>query len=202
MRGAFQLKLVDRIRIFFHLTDLAQLCHRYFVIGAFDGALTVLGMVLASYFAGALSEDPTIIIPAAFGATMALGLSSAWGAYEAERVVQSQELARLEKATIRNMENTLHAQASRFAVVWGAFVHGIAPVPAALLPVLPFFMIPPLSPEGAFRISVGVTLGFLFFLGVYLARIGKMNKAITGARMVFAGIITAIFCLLIGVAAH
>lgn len=182
------------------MTDTGQLGQRYFVIGAFDGALTVLGMILASYFAGGLS--PSFIIPAAIGATVALGLSSAWGAYEAERVVQRQELLRLEKAVLRSMEDTLHEKASRFAVTWGAFVHGIAPVPAALLPVLSFLVVPPLSLEVAFQISVGVTLAFLFFLGVFLAKIGKLNKWITGARLVFAGIITALFCLVIGAVAH
>lgn len=193
-------KIFNKLKHYIHLTDTGLLCQRYFVIGAFDGALTVLGMVLASYFAGSLS--PSFIIPAAIGATVALGLSSAWGAYEAERVVQRQELFRLEKAVMRSMDNTLHEKASRFAVIWGAFVHGIAPVPAALLPVLSFLMIPPLSIDVAFLISVGVTLAFLFFLGVFLAKIGKLNMWITGARLVFAGIITAFFCLIIGAAAH
>ena len=177
---------------------LGTLCQRYFVIGAFDGALTALGMVLASYFAGTLS--PNFIIPAAVGATIALGLSSAWGAYEAERVMQMQELAKLEKATIRDMTNTLHARASKFAVIWGAFIHGIAPIPAALLPVISFIFSPPLSIDGAFLVSVVSTFIFLFFLGVYLARVGKLNVYVTGARMVVAGIVTAIFCLLVGVA--
>jgi len=179
---------------------LGVLCQRYFVIGAFDGALTALGMILASYFSGALST--AFIIPAAVGATIALGISSAWGAYEAERVVQMQELAKLEKATMRNMTNTVHARASKFAVIWGAFIHGIAPIPAALLPVIAFVFAPPLSIDIAFRISVGTTMVFLFSLGVYLARVGKLNVLTTGARMVVAGIVTAIFCLLIGAAAH
>ncbi|MFQ6126040.1 MAG: VIT1/CCC1 transporter family protein [Candidatus Heimdallarchaeota archaeon] len=193
-------KIFDKLKQYIYLTDTGQLCQRYFVIGAFDGALTVLGMVLASYFAGSLS--PSFIIPAAIGATIALGLSSAWGAYEAERVVQRQELFRLEKAVMRSMENTLHEKASQFAVIWGAFVHGFAPVPAALLPVLSFLMVPPLSIKAAFQISVGVTMTFLFFLGVFLAKIGKLNKWTTGVRLVFAGIITALFCLVIGAVAH
>ncbi|MFQ5818914.1 MAG: VIT1/CCC1 transporter family protein [Candidatus Heimdallarchaeota archaeon] len=194
------LKIFDKLKHYIHLTDTGQLGQRYFVIGAFDGALTVLGMILASYFTGSLS--PSFIIPAAIGATVALGLSSAWGAYEAERVVQRQELKHLEKHVMRSMDDTLHEKASRFAVIWGAFVHGIAPVPAALLPVLSFLVVPPLSIDIAFQISVGITLAFLFFLGVYLAKIGKMNKWTTGARLVFAGIITALFCLVIGAVAH
>lgn len=193
-------KIIDKLKHYIHLTDTGQLGQRYFVIGAFDGALTILGMVLASYFTGNLS--PSFIIPAAIGATVALGLSSAWGAYEAERVVQRQELLRLEKAVMRSMDDTLHEKASRFAVIWGAFVHGIAPIPAALLPVLSFLVVPPLSIDVAFQISVGVTLAFLFFLGVFLAKIGKLNKWITGARLVFAGIITALFCLVIGAVAQ
>ncbi len=191
-------EFLNKYRQYFRLTDLGALCQRYFVIGAFDGALTALGMIFASYFAGSLTPD--FILPAALGATVALGLSSAWGAYEAERVMQRQELERLEKAIIRNMDNTVHEKASQFAVIFGAFVHGIAPVPAALLPILPFIWVPAISIDTAFYISVGLTFTFLFFLGVFLARIGKMNKAIMGGRMIVAGLVTAIFCLAIGVA--
>ena len=192
-------EFLNKYRQYFRLTDLDALCQRYFVIGAFDGALTALGMIFASYFSGSLTPD--FILPAALGATVALGLSSAWGAYEAERVMQRQELERLEKAIIRNMDNTVHEKAAHFAVLFGAFVHGIAPVPAALLPILPFIWVPAISIDTAFIISVGLTFTFLFFLGIFLARIGKMNKAIMGGRMILAGLVTAIFCLVIG-AAH
>jgi predicted membrane protein (TIGR00267 family) len=193
-----QLDLKKRLQMYWKMTDLGSLTRRYIVIGAFDGALTIVAIVLYA-LAGALAGgfvDVRKILVAGIGGCIGLAISSGWGAYEAERVERKREIEELEAQMHRSMDGCMVDRAVRFATYWASFIHGISPLPAGLLPLLPliFFRFDFLFV--AF-ISVSITMIFLFVLGIWMGRIAKSNTIIAGLRMVFAGLITAAILFLL-----
>lgn len=68
----------------YKLSDAGPITRRYLVIGVFDGALTVLGIILGAYLVHGGSETAAVsaVIGTSAGGIIALGISSAWGAYE------------------------------------------------------------------------------------------------------------------------
>jgi hypothetical protein len=82
---------LERFRKYARMTNAWSLARRYLVIGAFDGVLTILGMILGYYFSGEIINTK-IISTTGVAASIALDLSSAWGAWEAERCEKSLEI--------------------------------------------------------------------------------------------------------------
>jgi predicted membrane protein (TIGR00267 family) len=182
------------------MTELGSLTRRYIVIGAFDGALTIVAIVLAAVasvlITGSHIDSETIIL-SGLGAAVGLAISSGWGAYEAERVERRLELDELEHVMHRSMKKSLQVQAIRFATFWGGIIHALAPLPASILPLIPIALLPADFVSAA-AFSVIVTLIFLMCLGIWMGRTAKINPITTGLRMVLAGLITAAICALIG----
>ncbi len=192
----------ERVRIYWRMTELGSLTRRYIVIGAFDGALTIVAIVLAA-MASVLITHSTIetdtIILSGLGAAVGLAISSGWGAYEAERVERRLELDELEHVMHRSMRKSLQVSAIRFATYWGGFVHAIAPLPASIIPLIPLIIFPDPAVFVTVAIySVVITLVFLMGLGIWMGRTAKINPITTGFRMVLAGLITAAICAVIG----
>jgi predicted membrane protein (TIGR00267 family) len=179
------------------LTKSGAIARRYFVIGAFDGALTILGVILGAYVAeGHAHPDLAvkIIMGAGLAGGVALAVSSTVGAYEAERVEHMLNHQQIEKAMLRPVEGT-RVEAMRVSISVSALVHGIAPLVAAFIPLLPFFFMPL---EAAVTTAIILTLTFLFVLGTYLGSLIKEMVIYTGLRFVIAGLGTAIILILIG----
>ncbi|MGC8962160.1 MAG: VIT1/CCC1 transporter family protein, partial [Candidatus Bathyarchaeia archaeon] len=118
-------KLSD-FKSYIQFSGISEISRRYFVMNTFDGALTMLGIVLGSYAYG--SMDVRLILGAGFGASLAMAISGFSGAYMAERAEQRRDLQELEKAMLRDMENSLHGKAMKAATIWVALVDGGAPL--------------------------------------------------------------------------
>jgi predicted membrane protein (TIGR00267 family) len=200
---AKQLTLQERLKIYWRITELGSLTRRYIVIGAFDGALTIVAIVLASLAAAVLlgavmtPAQVTLLVRASLSAGVGLAISSGWGAYEAERVERKKEIQHIELHMQRPMDGCMVESAVKFATGWASFIHGISPLPAAILPLIPLVLLPSDFITAA-TISVIITMIFLFFLGVWMGRIAKTNMLFGGLRMVIVGLITALICVLIG----
>jgi len=186
-----------KIKSQFKLTKSGAIARRYFVIGAFDGALTILGVILGAYVAeGHAHPDLALklIVGAGLAGGVALAVSSTVGAYEAERVEHMLNHQQLEKAMLRPVEGT-RVEAMRVSISVSALVHGIAPLVAAFIPLLPFFFMPL---NVAVTTAIILTLAFLFVLGAYLGSLIKEMIIYTGLRFVIAGLGTAIILILVG----
>jgi predicted membrane protein (TIGR00267 family) len=175
----------QRARDYADITNVGPIVRRYFVIGAFDGALTILGVVIGAFVANA---DRGVIIGASLAAGIGLAVSSAVGAYEAERVEKKLDQYTLERAMLTKMSEE-HRDAFRYAAVLSAFVHGIAPLFAAILPVVPFLF---LDLVQATVTAIVVTLVILFVIGAYLGRLVRDRFFVTGLRFVAAGVATTV----------
>jgi predicted membrane protein (TIGR00267 family) len=174
------------------MTDIKSVSRRYFVIGYFDGVLTVLGMIMGAHLSGEASSR--LIISAGVATALALGISSAWGAYEAERIEQNIMKSKKEKALLVDSRGCLIDRAHKFASYVSSAVHGIAPIIAAMVPIVPYILLPE---NEAFYLALILGLSSLFVVGSAVGKIAKFNILISGLRMVLAGLVTMIVVTLL-----
>lgn len=184
----------QRVRDYSEITNLGPIVRRYFVIGAFDGALTILAIIIGANVAGATEGHKTFILATSIGAGIGLAVSSAVGAYEAERVEKKLDQWTIERAMLAKMSEE-HRDAYRFAAILSAFVHGVAPLIAAILPVIPFFF---LTLSEATIAAIVITTTLLFVLGAYLGSLVRERFLLTGLRFVAAGLGTALLLWILG----
>lgn len=186
-----------KLKYLFELTKSASIARRYFVIGAFDGALTILGVIIGAYVAEANVHPELarqLIIGAGVAGGIALAVSSAVGAYEAERVEHILLHKHLEHAMLSTVDGH-RREAMTVSILVSAIVHGVAPLLAAIVPLIPFFFLPL---DEAVVVGIVVTMIFLFGLGAFLGNLIKETFIYTGLRFVIAGLGTAIILILIG----
>lgn len=183
---------IKRWEMYCEITEVGAISRRYFVMNAFDGALTMLGVVIGASLAEI--DNPMFIILTGFATAFAMAMSGLSGAYMAESAERLRELKSLEKAMLSNMDDTIHELASRFATYLTAVVDGVSPALAALIVISPFFFVNTglVSMEMAFIVSVTLTMIVLLVLGMYLARMNDQSIIRHGLRMLIVGLVTAL----------
>ncbi len=157
-------------------------------MNAFDGVLTIMGVVIGAHFSGL--SDPDIVITAGVGGSIAMGISGMSGAYLAERAERRRDLQKLESAMLADLKKSQFAKASEFATIVVALVDGISPAIGAIILVLPYFFVPRIDMEAAFMASLGLGLFCLFVLGLFLAKISHERMIVSGMRMILVGLLT------------
>lgn len=181
------------------ISNVAPITRRYFVMNAFDGALTMLGVVIGAYVSGALK--PIYIITAGIAGSIAMGTSGMSGAYMTEKAERTKRLKDLEKAMLRDMKNGLHEKSHRFATILAAVVDGVSPAVAAMFVISPFFLanFGIIATEIALYFSITLTLIVLALLGAYLAKISDESMIKYGIQMLIIGLITAFLCVMVSI---
>lgn len=66
------MSFLERIRNYLKVSKVAPISRRYFVMNAFDGAATILGIVVGAYVADI--NTPFLVISSGLGATLAMSL--------------------------------------------------------------------------------------------------------------------------------
>jgi predicted membrane protein (TIGR00267 family) len=190
-------RLITRFEGYSQFVNIGEIARRYFAMNAFDGVLTIIGVLMGNFAAGV--EDARIVVTTGLATCVAMGISGLWGAYLTEAAERRRELLELEEYTLSDLEDTQVGEASRAAVVIVALVDGISPFLAALIVLIPFF-IPQVFPSMDFTYftAVGLALITLFALGAFLGRISRRNILIYGLRTVVAGVISIGISLLLG----
>jgi len=188
-------KTRKKVRDYFDITGVSEIARRYFVMNAFDGAITMLGIIIGAFVSGAI--DHRIIIGTGISASLAMGISGVSSAYMTEKAERIRDLKKLESALLVNLNNTKHEKASKFASVFAALASGIAPMLAATVVLSPFFlaaynMMPTIN---AFRISLGMAFFVLMGLGIYLAKTSNESMWKYSIQMLIIGSITAVACM-------
>lgn len=174
-----------------------EITSRYFVINAFDGAMTALGVIVGAYLGG---RNALTVILAALGAMVAMGISGLSGAYLAEEAMRTRHLRELEKAVFRDLRESQLERASRTAVLWVAVVNAVSPAAAAAISIAPLLLalVGMISLTWAVLASVTITFMTLFTLGIYLGKLSHRSIISYGMRTVAAGVATALIILLVG----
>ncbi len=184
------MKFLEKIRDYIRISRVAPIGRRYFVMNAFDGAMTSLGIVVGAYVAG--DPEPFFILSAGLGASLAMGLSGFVGAYVTEEAERTRELESLEKSMLESLEESVIGRASRFASIWAGIVDGLSPALAAIMCLAPFFLF---SITFAIRLSVVITLVVLFLLGAFLGKISSRNMFLHGIKLLCVGLVLTLILL-------
>jgi len=189
-------KFIEKAKVYLHITQTSGIARRYFVLNAFDGAMTAFGIVLGSLVAGVTKTG--IIILAGLGASLAMGFSGFFGALIAEKAERERHLKELEEKTDNKVEQ-IHYDAAQFVTFYVALVDGLSPALTAVISLLPFFLasvgwIPLMT---AYVASLVLSMVTLFLLGIYLGKVAKESGWFYGLLMLTAGGFTAVIVLLI-----
>jgi len=169
-------------RIFIHANRAKGIARRYFVTNGFDGALTILGLMVA--FSSQRNVDLNVAITACLGAAIALFMSGTSSAYLSEVAERKKELEELEQSLLSDLSESDYGKASRYMPVLIALVNGLSPLLIALIIISPLWfaqlgMKLPLSP---FSVAIIIAMVIIFFLGVMLGKLGKEFWLWTGLR--------------------
>ena len=184
------------VRHYHQIAGVGEIARRYFVINAFDGSLTTLG-VLAGAYAGGVAKANTVI-SLILATAVSIGVAGVYGSYQVERAERDRALRELEETTLSSMADTDLASASRYATFIVAAVDGVSPLLASLLIMIAFFFTPPLSMHAAYYTAAAVAFVELFLLGMFLGYVGRERLWLAGIKLVGAGVVALVISLLLG----
>ena len=185
------MRVLQQAKLLLTISQTNDIVRRYFVVNGFDGALTMLGMIIG--FMISTSSDISVVINTCLSAAIALGMSGLSSAYVSEIAERKRSLLKLEEAMIADLGGTAHGDAARWVPIWVALVNGSAPLFISLLILLPLWLakadlqlpMPPLQAAAA------VALLLIFLLGVLLGQIAGISWLRSGAQTLLVALITA-----------
>jgi predicted membrane protein (TIGR00267 family) len=190
-------EFLDRLRGYDRLVDISEIARRYFAMNAFDGVLTIIGVLMGNMIAGV--DNPQIVVSTGLATCIAMGVSGLWGAYLTESAERQRDIDELSHYTLEDINDSRIGRASRVAIIIVAVVDGLSPFLAALIVLIPFFFAGLFTTiTMVFYISIGVALLTLFGLGMFLGHISRGNLLVFGIRTVVAGLISILISYLLG----
>ena len=184
------MKPLSQIRFLLRITRTHGIVRRYFVVNGFDGALTMLGLIMGFLFSS--SADLSVIINASLGAAIALGVSGVSSAYVSEQAERRRALSELEDTMITDLQESAHGEAARWVPMLIALVNGSAPLIISLLIISPLW----LSKAGILLfispLYAAIIIAFLliFLLGVFLGRVSGISWLRSGIQTLLIALVT------------
>jgi predicted membrane protein (TIGR00267 family) len=165
--------VIEQLIWLLKITRSQAIARRYFIVNGFDGALTMLGLLVGFY----VSEDVRlpVVINACLGVAIALGVSGVSSAYISEAAEKQRELKDLEKAMVTDLGGSAYGQAARLLPMVIAFVNGMAPLAISLVILLPLWLAPSLEPFSTLPLESAFVMALIiiFLLGVYLGQVSQ-----------------------------
>lgn len=185
--------MLKQFQLLFSLSQSNLIARRYFVVNGFDGALTMLGLLMGFY----VSNDDLalhVVITACMGAAIALSVSGISSAYISESAEKKQELKELETAMIADLRDSAHGQAARFMPFIVALVNGLAPLIFSLIIMMPLILAQWHPELITYPIETSVLFAFIliFFLGVFTGNISDSFWLWAGLRALLIALITSL----------
>lgn len=192
--------MFKRLGLLLELSRYHAIGRRYFVVNGFDGALTMLGILLGFYQSQEISN--LVILSACLGAAIALGVSGISSAYISESAERKKELKELESAMVSNLDESAHAQAARLTPTIIALINGLSPFLLSLLIMLPLWLDGQAALLGLelldpIELSMLIAIVLIFFLGVFLGKISGQHWLASGLRTLLIALITGGLILLL-----
>ena len=189
--------MLERIHFLIRLGHAHKIARRYFVTNGFDGALTLLGLIMGFYSSSSVALP--VVINACLGAAIALTVSGLSSAYVSEAAEREQELLELEQALVRDLADSDYGHAARLLPLLIAAVNGLAPLLIALVIISPLWLaqagldlpLPPLET------SIALAFAILFLLGAFLGTISARFWLWSGVRTLIIAVLTAAIILLV-----
>ena len=194
------MSLIRQFRSLWNISQAGDIARRYFVTNGFDGALTMLGILLGFYTGG--DVPLAVALSACLGAAIALGISGFTSALLSETEERKKELKELEASLVAPLEESDYGRASQITPWVIAAVNGLSPFLISLFIILPLWlakagMALPLSLD---PIETGIGFSFLaiLLLGIFLGRVSGAFWLWSGLRAVLIGLATAAIIYWVG----
>jgi predicted membrane protein (TIGR00267 family) len=192
------LEAVSYLREYDKLANISEIARRYFAMNAFDGVLTIIGVLMGNFVAGV--GDARIVLSTGLATSVAMGVSGLWGAYLTESAERKRDLDELSRVTLTDLTNTRIGRASRAAIFIVAIVDGLSPFMAAFIVLIPFIVaVNSGDLTLAYYTSLGLALFTLFSLGLFLGRISQGRMLVYGLKTVLAGVVSIVISFFLGV---
>lgn len=184
--------MLKRFQLLFRISRSNLIARRYFVVNGFDGALTMLGLLMGFY----VSNDVVLkmVVAVCMGTAIALAVSGISSAYISESAEKKQELKELEDAMVSDLQESAHGQAARFMPFIVAVVNGMAPLVFALIIMMPLGLARWQPGLITYPIETAVAVAFIliFFLGVFIGKISDSFWLWAGLRALLIALITSL----------
>jgi len=188
---------LHKLRGLLEIAEVGDIARRYAAMNAFDGILTIMGVLVGSY--SARIREPRVVLTTGMATAIAVGISGLWGAYLTETAERKRSLAELGSLVLTDLRKTRLGRASRAAVIVVALVDGLSPLLASVCVLLPFVLAPLLPPlVSPYGLSLGIALVALFGLGAFLGTISREHLVLAGLKTVGAGVVCVAINLLLG----
>lgn len=178
-----------------NISQTDGLIRRYFVVNGFDGALTMLGILAGFYMSEA--DNLNVVISACLGAAVALFMSGLSAAYISEAAERQKTLAETEQAMSKNLKDSAHGRAARWVPWLVGAVNGLSPFCIALIILLPVFFYQPGMAYSPLIVAMGIGLGLMFLLGLFLGRVAGTYWLFSGIKALLVGVITLAIVLVL-----
>lgn len=180
-------QLVTKAKQYNEIAGIAEIARRSFGNNAFDGVLTMIGVMIGSLSSGV--SDPHIVITTGMSTSVAIMISGAWGAFLTESAERKKELKELGQSMLTDLEGTRIGRASNFAAIAVSAVDGLSPFAGAIVVLLPFFFSKLFHDiRFVYYTSLGTSLIALFALGMWFGKVGKENLIVGGVKTLLAGL--------------
>ncbi len=174
--------------------DVLAISRRYFISNGFDGTLTCIGIIVGAVLSGV--SDGSTVIKIGLGAAVGLGTSAVWSVWEIERAETRAEIRRIERAMLKDLDDTRVQRDQSGARFVHAMMSGLGPLIGVLIPLTPFVVAGTVvTMVEAALISVGLGIGVLGAFGAYMGSISGQRWYVSAARMGLAGLVVAILNL-------
>lgn len=179
----------------FRYSRAEEYSRRYAVMNAFDGVITVLGIIFGSVLLGQAAVKQ--ILAAGIGASIAMGISGASGTYMTEKAEQERKIKEIEEAMLVKLDGTVIVKARERAAIISAIVDSLSAMLAGLVVLTPYFAaaIGLLTSEIAFHLSTVISFALLFGLGIFLGKIAKKDIIRSGIKSLVVGLVTLLLII-------
>jgi predicted membrane protein (TIGR00267 family) len=190
-------RLLERISEYNEIAEIGEIARRYFAMNAFDGVLTIIGVLTGHYAAGV--DDPVIVVTTGLTTSVAIGISGLWGSFLTESAERKREMDELSRSTLSDLNGSKIGKASRFAAVAVSLVDGLSPFLASLVVLIPFFFANLfVDIHYVYYTAIGFALLVLFGLGMFLGKISKQSLIGMGLKTLAAGLVSILISNLLG----
>jgi predicted membrane protein (TIGR00267 family) len=189
--------ILHKIKRFVSIDQSRAIARRYLVVNGFDGALTMLGMLIGFYITN--DVEVRVAITACIGAAIALTMSGLSSAYISEAAERKKAFRELQDAMISDLEGSAHDRATRVIPVLIAAVNGLAPLILSLLIMIPLWLsfIGIDLPFDPYLLAIAVAFMLIFLLGVFLGKISGTFWLLSGLQSLFIAIITSLLIIVL-----
>ena len=188
---------LPRIALLFSITRAHGIARRYAVVNGFDGAMTMLGLLMGFYASGGVA--PSVAVSACLGAALALAASGVSSAYLSEAAERRKALHELEDAMVEKLHGTAHGEAARIVPLLVALTNGLSPLLVSLVIMVPLWLgaAGVALPYDSLMLAVGAAFVAIFVLGTILGRISHVFWLWSGLRAVLIAALTSALIVLL-----